>query len=154
MRYGMVLTGLVLSSVLSACGTSSCLKDVDKDTFAVTLERGACFGKCPVFVSTVYGDGRVEFDGRANVNRMGIYETKLDDDQRCELVKAVDESEVLTADFDKALELPDAPRTRLTVRRGSTSRTLEWYVGTPARLKPLVAMFEQMAVKNDALHPR
>ena len=29
----------------------------------ITLERTACFGVCPVYKLTIYGDGRVLYDG-------------------------------------------------------------------------------------------
>ena len=37
----------------------------------VGLERGACFGKCPVYRLTIDDNGTVQFDGQANVAHAG-----------------------------------------------------------------------------------
>lgn len=38
---------------------------------SVSLERQACFGRCPVYVVRIDRGGRVEFEGRANVRQQG-----------------------------------------------------------------------------------
>jgi Domain of unknown function (DUF6438) len=38
---------------------------------AVRLERGPCFGTCPVYVLDVDSTGRVQFEGRAHVRVLG-----------------------------------------------------------------------------------
>ena len=34
-----------------------------KNDTVITLERTACFGTCPIYTITIYGDGRVVYDG-------------------------------------------------------------------------------------------
>jgi Domain of unknown function (DUF6438) len=38
---------------------------------AITLERTACFGTCPVYRLAVTADGTVSYEGRANVRQLG-----------------------------------------------------------------------------------
>ena len=37
----------------------------------VSLERTPCFGRCPSYKVALYGDGRVEWVGKANVGTVG-----------------------------------------------------------------------------------
>jgi uncharacterized protein DUF6438 len=38
---------------------------------AITLERTACFGSCPVYTISVSRSGQVQYEGRAHVRRVG-----------------------------------------------------------------------------------
>jgi len=38
---------------------------------AITLERTACFGSCPVYTISVTPSGQVSFEGRAHVRQLG-----------------------------------------------------------------------------------
>jgi hypothetical protein len=42
-------------------------------TPVITLDRGYCFGDCPVFQAVLYEDGTVMYMGFANVDMMGIH---------------------------------------------------------------------------------
>jgi hypothetical protein len=42
-------------------------------------DKGACFGMCPIFTFVMYADGRAIYNGKNNVNRIGIYQTKVND---------------------------------------------------------------------------
>ncbi|MFL5401255.1 MAG: DUF6438 domain-containing protein, partial [Gemmatimonadales bacterium] len=39
---------------------------------AITLERTACFGTCPVYSISVSPSGDITFEGKAHVRRMGV----------------------------------------------------------------------------------
>ncbi len=49
-----------------------------KDT-VLYYERGACFGTCPIFSFVVYADGKGIYNGKNHVNRIGLYQTKVND---------------------------------------------------------------------------
>jgi hypothetical protein len=40
-------------------------------TSAITLERTACFGSCPVYTISVSPTGEVQYEGRAHVRKLG-----------------------------------------------------------------------------------
>jgi hypothetical protein len=46
----------------------SCPNVVVDATTRITLERAACFGRCPVYTVTIAGDGTVTWTGKANVD--------------------------------------------------------------------------------------
>ena len=48
------------------------------DAPVVTLERSACFGKCPVYNIVIFEDGTVVYTGIANVDKIGVSTLKTD----------------------------------------------------------------------------
>lgn len=45
--------------------------NVHDDTDSITLERGACFGACPIYEVTITSDGTVNFEGRQYTKTKG-----------------------------------------------------------------------------------
>jgi hypothetical protein len=54
------------------------VKPVKKEEVpALTFERTACFGKCPRYKARIFADGRVAYEGIADVPQIGLKEFKL-----------------------------------------------------------------------------
>ncbi|RYU79170.1 DUF6438 domain-containing protein [Hymenobacter persicinus] len=43
----------------------------------LVFKRTPCFGTCPDYDATIYADGRVQYEGRSNVSKVGTHELKL-----------------------------------------------------------------------------
>ncbi len=41
------------------------------------LEKTACYGRCPIFELKLFSDGRAEYHGKANTQRLGVYESRV-----------------------------------------------------------------------------
>lgn len=52
----------------------------------ITLETTACFGPCPIYKLTIYGDGRVVYEGEEYVNVAGKQTSQISKDKVKELV--------------------------------------------------------------------
>ncbi len=50
---------------------------VDRNTIRITLDRGACFGPCPIYHVEISGDGTVSYVGRASVAVTGKHEDHI-----------------------------------------------------------------------------
>lgn len=103
----------------------------------VSLERGACFGRCPMYKVKVLADGAIEFDGERFVATVGHATGKLDADALSKLVARLEASGF--AEWKSAYEdrrMTDMATVRLTFR----GRTITHYLGddsAPAGLKQL-----------------
>lgn len=62
-------------------------QDIPKDTL-ITLERTPCFGMCPVYKLTISADGRVVFEGRHDVKKIGTAKSKISQQVLRELLAA------------------------------------------------------------------
>jgi (2Fe-2S) ferredoxin len=52
----------------------------------ITLTRSRCFGVCPTYNVTIYGNGTVLYEGIANVNSIGIQRSNISENQVRQLI--------------------------------------------------------------------
>lgn len=69
------------TATLTPTPTTGDLKDL-----VITLERTACFGACPVYELTVYGNGTVVYEGDRFVTEVGIRTTIISEEKVQRLV--------------------------------------------------------------------
>ncbi len=90
MKRKIVLVGAaVLALLLIACCFYYCLhsirirppKDLDYRHAVITLERTSCYGTCPVYRLTIYGDGRVVYEGQQFVPVTGRQTAQISPDE-------------------------------------------------------------------------
>lgn len=81
----------------------------------IRLERGPCFGSCPVYSVTVLGDGSVTFIGKRFVASPGVHKAQLEEADYRRLVDAVDELGILKLDGDYSVHVTDMPTAFVTV---------------------------------------
>lgn len=97
---------------------------------AVTLERTACFGACPVYRVTIYADGKVVFEGERFVTTEGTQTASIDP-------QAVDQ---LIAGFEAAgyfgwkdeyteMRITDLPTIITSVTRDGATKRITHYAG-------------------------
>jgi hypothetical protein len=82
----------VLAFVTQQTSQPSKLAEGELKDVVITFERTSCYGSCPAYKLTIYGDGRVEYEGANNV--------KLKDKKEGRLQAA--EVRNLVSEFDKA----------------------------------------------------
>ena len=84
-RLLLVIAVCLAVAVISAgCGKPSITDDISGAV--ITLERGPCFGACPVYRLTVYGDGRVIYEGIRFVSVEGTRTATISEDKVRQLV--------------------------------------------------------------------
>ena len=105
----------------------------------IELERGACFGRCPVYMVRVRGDGAVRYEGMANVADSGVRESRLDDAAVRALFARFDASAFTTADSayvegsaNCGSWMTDAPLLTLRRMQGQDTRTVRFDAGCTA----------------------
>jgi hypothetical protein len=77
----------------SATPTNVFFPVVNKEGYSdlvITLQRQMCLGPCPVYSILIYGNGTGVYEGKMNVNLIGIQEFTLSEEQLEELVEAFD----------------------------------------------------------------
>jgi hypothetical protein len=85
---------LAVAAALLLVGCQPRSPDTVPSDFEVTLERGPCFGTCPVYSMTVSSDGSVVYNGMDFVIEEGRQEASVSTDQVTEIFQAV-----IAADF-------------------------------------------------------
>ena len=80
-KSACALVGLLLL-VPRVEGSQKCEGDI-----LITIERGACFGSCPIYSAQIYADGTVVYVGKDYVKTTGERRFKISQDRVQALIK-------------------------------------------------------------------
>ena len=93
----------------------------------VTLERTVCFGGCPAYQLTIYGDGRVVYEGKAFVNVKGKQTSQIGSGQVAELVSAFEKAGYLSLKDNYTVPASDLPTTITSIALNGRSKRVSHY---------------------------
>ena len=86
-RYRIVVSFLLLVIGVYACATANgAQRRARPRAKVITLERGQCFGTCPVYKLTIYSDGTVRYQGIRYVKNLGSASARISRARLRELV--------------------------------------------------------------------
>ena len=88
----------------------------------ITLERGACFGTCPVYKLAIFADGRVEYEGKEFVKRKGKAQARITKAALQSLVREFEKINYTRLDNEYVSEGPNCP---------------EWWTDSPSAVTSL-----------------
>lgn len=116
---------------------------------AVTLERGACFGACPVYKVTIYTDGTVVFEGQAHVDAEGQQTTTIEPQVVEQLVAGFEEAGYFDwEDEYTEMTVTDLPTITTSITRNGETKQITRYAGdsnAPVELPYLEAWIDLAA---------
>ncbi len=127
---------LLLASVVNACSysnvhglaSSANLKDA-----VITLERTLCFGNCPAYKLTVYGNGAVTFEGKSFVRVTGKAEGAITQEQFKQLIFVFEEANYDSLkDSYTQISVTDAPYVTTSITVDGKTKTVRHYLGDPS----------------------
>ncbi|MFN8359826.1 MAG: DUF6438 domain-containing protein [Candidatus Kapaibacterium sp.] len=91
-KFSLVLGSILLGAFVFGCSHGKpAVGSRDVSKAKISLTRTSCYGKCPVYSITIYGTGRVEFEGFANTKVLG----------KQEIVVPVDSVRILVAELEQ-----------------------------------------------------
>ena len=79
-----------------------------------SIRKTACYGNCPVFEAKIYSDGRVVYEGKQNVDRVGQFESWVSEDFIAGIYHAANKNDFLSMQThypEKKHFIPDFPNT-------------------------------------------
>jgi hypothetical protein len=124
--------------------------------FLVSLERGPCFGACPVYTVAVSADGSVLYNGIDFVLVEGSQEASLTPEEVSVIFQAVMEADFFVLQDRYEVSASDLPSTTTTVTMNGHTKSVYHYglgCGTdldlaPAGLCQLEALMEAIPLSN------
>ena len=111
-------------------------KGVDENLL-VSLQRTACFGKCPVFTINILKDGKATYSGVAHVKKRGQYVAVADSDFIKKIQKRAKEINFLKMSdkYPKGdIEITDIPTTVTYIRQGERGKLISDNYDAPKEL--------------------
>ncbi len=153
MKYHRFLLPL-LCIIFASCAApyaKRCVESFDRSSLRVTISKGACFGQCPIYAATVYGDGTVDYTGERFVERMGTYAGRISAADLCAIVTEIERNRLLVVDRSFLEEVPDAPLTKITIVMRGRTVTVQWNLVTPETCRSLHELLVKATHENPSL---
>lgn len=122
----VTLSGIALCLLLIICSPT-----LGEDTnTSITLERGICFGTCPVYTLTIFGNGSIVYEGKEFVKELGIRNGSVNASIAEELFSLIDTSGFIDlADSYSAYDITDMPSATITLITNGKVKRVEHYHG-------------------------
>ncbi len=115
LRYHHIIFTCLLIGGLYSCKTTQQLSDEItqtqiNDDFSLSLERTACYGRCPTYKLSVDAKGYVIYEGKRFVENVGAFHKKITKDQVRALIHALESADFWSMkdsyDEDGVTDLP------------------------------------------------
>jgi hypothetical protein len=121
----------------------------DPQSVVIGLERGPCFGTCPVYRVTLYGDGTVRYDGKDHVRVKGSQAAVIAEEKVKELVGQLEKSGFFSLqDAYIEVSVTDAPTVVLSAAVDGKKKRVRHYLGdfkAPKALEALESKVDEVA---------
>jgi hypothetical protein len=152
MHYRLITITALATLLLTSCASvGDCLKGVTVQNFSVTLDKGMCFGQCPVFNGSVLGDRNVMYNGIRFTEREGMHKGTVSESDLCDIITEIRNNNIMSLDTNYRENVADAPETELRVVYAGKVRTFRWNLSTPDPLKKLEALMIKHTHENGTL---
>lgn len=103
------------------------LDENEYSDLVITLERTMCFGSCPAYSLTIYGNGIGVYEGKFFVMVEGIQEFKLTKKQISLLVEAFEEAEYFSLEDYYSIAVTDMPSVTTSITFQGKSKLVYHY---------------------------
>lgn len=128
----------------------------------IKMDRGMCYGWCPVYSVQISGDGLVIYEGRDYVDAIGIHKKQISQDEVFELVNRALEIEFFELhdsyhditywQLDEhgwvhpmGMHVTDLPTCTTEITIGDNTKSVSDYVGAPQRLRDFEKLIDSVA---------
>jgi Domain of unknown function (DUF6438) len=113
------------------------------DSLFLSLERTPCFGTCKAYRIEVYRSGYATYNGRSNMEKLGMYTTHVGADMMEALAAQAEAVTFFTMQDKYDAEVTDLPSTFLRIVANGKDKKVMGRVGQPNGFKNLVAFAEE-----------
>ena len=142
MKASVVATALAV--LLAAAIALRAQDTAPRSGLSVVLTRSNCFGSCPEYEVTIWGSGRVRYQGREFVRVKGVRERTIPVPEVQKLVRRLQEEHFFQWDESDAVCL-DFPEVHISASLGSQRRHVVEGCNRPGKVLSLAAEIDRIA---------
>jgi hypothetical protein len=122
------------------------MQEYEASITSVTLRRGPCFGRCPVYEVTLAADGIATWNGERFVDRIGSYRGQVDLNNYGKLTRFVSRAGFFGWEPEYVANVSDLPNYFLTVVTEEQTKTVRQYgVDEPADFWVIATLVDRLA---------
>ncbi len=152
MKY---MIGLLCAVLFFSCKTKKEIQEAtpvikeNKTETLITMRKGACFGRCPVYIITLNQDGYSTFDGKKFADRKGLFEKTFSKEETNRVLSAFKEANLSQYQDFYESDIPDMPTVTINYMVDSTEKEIKGKSERPEAVFKLQMMMEQLAETDD-----
>lgn len=119
------------------------------ESIIISLERGMCFGTCPVYSIILFGNGTIKWTGEMYVDSIGSRTDHIDGNSVTDLFNSLESAGFFNLnDSFTSYDITDMPTAILTVQNNSVTKQVVHYYGdlsAPEKLPEMEESVDEMA---------
>ena len=131
---------LVLILFFTSCFNFTKQKELQSPEKIISLEKTACFGRCPVFKIIIYNNGECLYNGIKFVEKSGEYNLKIKKREIDEILSQAKEIGFDNLKNEYSERITDLPTTYIMIN----NKKIKDYYGAPTELKDLEKLIEKI----------
>ena len=148
--FALIAALLILSQVVTVPAEESA--DFD-ESIVISLERGMCFGTCPVYTVSLFGNGTVLWSGEMYVETTGNDTREINPADVYALFQSLQDGGFFELNESyTAYEITDMPFVVLTVRNETLSKEVHHYHGDMSAPENLSLMEDTVDLVANTTH--
>jgi hypothetical protein len=122
------------------------MREDEASIASVTLRRGPCFGRCPVYEVSLASDGTATWNGERFVDRIGLCRGQVDLNDYDKLTRFVNRAGFFGWEPEYVANVSDLPNYFLTVVTEEQTKTVRQYgVDEPADFWVIATLVDRLA---------
>ena len=141
------LFSFVLCSLILSCSSAQPSIKLSENNPVISLERSACYGKCPAYTLTLFGNGKAIYKGESNVEKMGTHTATISESDILLLVKEFEKVKFFELKNVYDAMVTDIPTYTVKYTLNGTSKTVADRFGAPNELRDLERKIDEIADK-------
>ena len=115
--------------------TGNITEDSQADSLFASLERTACYGKCPTYKISVFQSGYVLYEGKNFTDNIGEFYSQVDEGVIEKIKTMADEINFFSLDSLYDPEVTDLPKAITSVNKDGNTKTITRRLIGPDKLK-------------------
>jgi hypothetical protein len=132
---------------LVSCSSTS--PKLDVNTPVIRLERTMCFGSCPAYNLEFRGDCTAQYEGFANVEKIGVYRAKVDEASLRVMMDRFNKINFFELNDIYDDRVTDIPTYTVTYQLGTKKKTVIDRFNPPPGLRELERSLDSVAKQLD-----
>ncbi len=117
----------------------------ENDSLFASINKEACFGKCPVYSMKIYNSGNVRYHGKNFVEKEGSFSMVLEKDQMRSFVEKAKEIKYMEMDdtYDNR-NITDLPSIKSSIVIDKTRKSIKRRFGYPKEILEFEKLFDDL----------
>lgn len=109
-----------------------------------SITKTFCFGKCPVYEMSIFSDGKVVLNGKANIEMLGHWELKISEADLAAFVKMAEDINYFELEDKYDSPVTDLPSTTTSIVINGKRKEVYRRANYPERILKFEALFTEL----------